>query len=296
MKSGFVSVVGKPNVGKSTLINTLVGEKVSIVSWKPQTTRDKILGIVNGDGYQVVLADCPGVHTPKNALSEYMMKSVGSAVDGVDAYIYVLACSKKIDDVDMQYINKFASSGTPLFIVINKCDEVKPEAIGQKIDSLKDLQGVKAIIPVSALSGKNCDLLMKELVEVLPEGVAYYDTDSYTDKTVRFMVGEIVREKALRLLGDEIPYGICVAVNRYEVRDDGLVSIDADIVCEKQAHKSIVIGKGGSMIKKISTMARQDIEKLVDAKVYLNLFVKVKENWRDSASLVGLMGYNIKDI
>ncbi|MGN0771629.1 MAG: GTPase Era [Christensenellales bacterium] len=296
MKSGFISVVGKPNVGKSTLINTLVGEKVSIVSWKPQTTRDKIIGIANGDDYQAVFVDCPGVHTPKNALSEYMMKAVVSAVDGVDVYIYVLACGKQLDDTDMKYIQKFGKSGIPFFIVINKCDEVKPEAIGMKIESLKDVQGVNAILPISALTGKNCDLLLEEVVKVLPQGQAYFDTDSYTDKTLRFMVGEIVREKALRLLGDEVPYGICVVVNKYEQRDDGLVSIDADIICEKQPHKAIVIGKGGSMIKKISTMARQDIEKLVGDKVFLNLFVKVKENWRDSASLVNLMGYNAKEI
>ncbi len=295
-KSGFVSIVGKPNVGKSTFVNTMVGAKVSIVSWKPQTTRNKIFGIMNGEDYQVVFVDSPGVHKPKNALSEYMMKSVTSAVDGVDEYIYIISCDKKLDDHDMEYINKFAKEGVPFFVLINKCDEVEESAIVERIEALKDIQGITAIIPISARTGKNCDMVRKAILDNMPEGVAYFDRDMYTDKTMRFIASEIVREKALKLLSDEIPYGIGVVVTRFSQRENGIYDIYADIICEKKAHKSIVIGKGGEMIKQISTKSRLDMEKLVDGKVFLTLFVKVKENWRDKDGVLNELGYNPKDI
>ena len=289
-------MIGKPNAGKSTLTNTLVGEKVSIVSWKPQTTRNKILGIMNGEDYQIVIVDTPGVHKAKNALSKYMMKSVEKGQEGSEVIVYVSAMDKKPDDTDREYIAKYAGKKTPLIIVLNKCDEVEREAIVGRINEFKDIQGVDSIIPVSALTGKNVDMLTQRLLELLPEGERYFDEDMYTDKSVRFMVSEIVREKALRNLDKEIPYGIGFAVNKFEYREDGIIEIDADIVCEKQSHKAMVIGKGGAMIKKISTQSRQDIEKLVDTQVFLNLYVRVKEDWRESDFLLNQLGYNIKDL
>ena len=296
MKSGFVSLIGKPNAGKSTLTNTIVGEKVSIVSWKPQTTRNKILGILSGEDYQLIIVDTPGMHKAKNALSKYMMKSVEAGQDGVEVIVYVMAMDKRFDEHDIQNIEKYAGKTTPFIIALNKCDEVEQSAILERITALKDIQGIDSIIPISALTGKNVDMLKARLLELLPEGERFFDEDMYTDKSMRFMVSEIIREKALRNLDEEIPYGIGVVVNKYEMGDNGVVSIDADIVCEKQSHKAMVIGKGGAMIKKISTQARQDIENIIDGKVFLNLYVRVKEDWRDSDFLLNQLGYNIKDL
>ena len=296
MKSGFVSLIGKPNAGKSTLTNTIVGEKVSIVSWKPQTTRNKILGILSGDDYQLIIVDTPGMHKAKNALSKYMMKSVEAGQDGVEVIVYVMAMDKRLDEYDIQNLEKYAGKPTPFIVVLNKCDEVEQSAILERITALKDIQGIDSIIPISALTGKNVDMLKERLLELLPEGEKFFDEDMYTDKSIRFMVSEIIREKALRNLDAEIPYGIGVVVNKYEMNSNGVVSIDADIVCEKQSHKAMVIGKGGAMIKKLSTQARQDIENIIDEKVFLNLYVRVKEDWRDSDFLLNQLGYNIKDL
>ncbi|MDE5548950.1 MAG: GTPase Era [Clostridia bacterium] len=296
MKVGFVSLIGKPNAGKSTLTNTIVGEKVSIVSWKPQTTRNKILGIANTDDYQLIIVDTPGVHNAKNGLSKYMMKSVEKGQEGVEVIVYVMAMDKRFDEHDREYIQKYAGAKTPFIIALNKCDDVGQDAIPKRIEELKDIQGVDSIIPISALTGKNVDMLIQRLVELMPDGERFFDEDMYTDKSIRFMVSEIVREKALRNLDEEIPYGIGVVVNKFEYRQNGIVDVDADIVCEKQSHKAMVIGKGGAMIKKISTQSRQDIEDLVGSKVFLNLYVRVKEDWRDSDFLLNQLGYNIKDL
>ena len=296
MKVGFVSLIGKPNAGKSTLTNTIVGEKVSIVSWKPQTTRNKILGIANTDEYQLIIVDTPGVHNAKNGLSKYMMKSVEKGQEGVEVIVYVMAVDKRFDEHDREYIQKYAGTKTPFIIALNKCDDVNQDAIPKRIEELKDIQGVDSIIPISALTGKNVDMLVNRLVELMPDGERFFDEDMYTDKSVRFMVSEIVREKALRNLDEEIPYGIGVVVNKFEYRQNGIVDVDADIVCEKQSHKAMVIGKGGAMIKKISTQSRQDIEELIGDKVFLNLYVRVKEDWRDSDFLLNQLGYNIKDL
>ncbi len=296
MKSGFVSLIGKPNAGKSTLTNTIVGEKVSIVSWKPQTTRNKILGILSGADYQLIIVDTPGMHKAKNALSKFMMKSVEAGQDGVEVIVYVMAMDKRLDEYDIQNLERYAGKDTPFIVALNKCDEVEQSAILERITALKDIQGIDSIIPISALTGKNVDMLKSRLLELLPEGEKFFDEDMYTDKSMRFMVSEIIREKALRNLDEEIPYGIGVVVNKYEMGDNGVVSIDADIVCEKQSHKAMVIGKGGTMIKKISTQSRQDIENMVEAKVFLNLYVRVKEDWRDSDFLLNQLGYNIKDL
>lgn len=300
MRSGFITIAGKPNSGKSTLTNALVGEKVSIVSGKPQTTRNRVIGIVNkeidGEQYQAVLVDTPGIHKPRNMLSEFMMKSVDVALEGMDVVIYILACDKKPDEHDDAYINRFAKSKTPFILVINKCDEVEEKSIIERIERYKDVEGITAIIPISALRGKNVDMLENEIMKLLPEGERFYSEDMYTDRSLRFLCSEIVREKALRLLGDEVPYGIGVSINKFEEREDGVVEIDCDVICEKQAHKAIVIGKGGEMIKKISTSARIDMEKLLDAKVFLTLYVRVKPDWRDNRSVMGELGYDKKNI
>lgn len=295
-KSGFVTIIGKANVGKSTLLNALVGEQVAIVSWRPQTTRDKIIGIMNGDNYQAVFIDTPGIHKAKNELSKFMMKNVESALDGVDIVIYVINGEKNIDENDLKLINQYAAATTPFIVVINKMDVADKEKVLGMIDTLKDIEGIDSIIPISAMKGKKLDILKERIHENLKEGVQFYPEDMITDKSIRFMVAEIIREKAMKFLGEEVPYGVAVNINLFKERDDNLIDIDADIVCEKKAHKPIIIGKGGAMLKKIGTTARQDIEKLLDSKVFLNLWVRVKDDWRDSEQLLNELGYNIKDI
>lgn len=295
-KSGFVTIIGKANVGKSTLLNALVGEQVAIVSWRPQTTRDKIIGIMNGDNYQAVFVDTPGIHKAKNELSKFMMKNVESALDGVDIVIYVLNGEKSIDENDMKIINQYAASSTPFIVVINKMDVADREKVLGTIDKLKDIEGIDSIVPISAMKGKKLDILKERIEANLKEGVQFYPEDMITDKSVRFMVAEIIREKAMKFLGEEVPYGVAVSINLFKERDDSLIDIDADIICEKSAHKPIIIGKGGAMLKKIGSSARVDIEKLLDCKVFLNLWVRVKADWRDSELMLNELGYNIKDI
>ena len=295
-KSGFVTIIGKANVGKSTLLNALVGEQVAIVSWRPQTTRDKIIGIMNGDNYQAVFVDTPGIHKAKNELSKFMMKNVESALDGVDIVIYVLNGEKNIDENDMKIINQYAASSTPFIVVINKMDVADREKVLGMIDKLKDIEGIESIVPISAMKGKKLDILKERIEANLKEGVQFYPEDMITDKSVRFMVAEIIREKAMKFLGEEVPYGVAVSINLFKERDDSLIDIDADIICEKSAHKPIIIGKGGAMLKKIGSSARVDIEKLLDCKVFLNLWVRVKADWRDSELMLNELGYNIKDI
>ena len=294
-KSGYITIIGKPNVGKSTLTNALVGEKVSIVSFRPQTTRDRILGIVNGKDYQMMLVDTPGIHKPKNKLSEYMMKNVETSIECVDGIVYVIACDKKLEEDEIKDIEKYASSNIPLIIVINKCDTQDQEGIIAKIDKLKDIKNVAAIIPISALKKKHIQDLEKELVKLLPEGEKQFSEDEFTDKSTRFIVSEYIREKALKALGDELPYGVAVIINTFEEGDNSVVTIEADIVCEKQAHKAIIIGKNASKIKEISQSARIDIEKLLGQKVFLRIFVKVKEDWRNNPTLLNNMGYDKKE-
>ena len=296
MKSGFIAVTGKANAGKSTLVNTLVGEKVSIVSHKPQTTRNKIFGILNGDGYQAVFIDTPGLHRPKNALSEYMMQEAEGANEGVDAAIYVLACDKEPDGHDDEHIAALAKSPVPFILAVNKCDVVDAEVVPLRIARYKDVKGITAIVPVSARTGKNVDVIKNEILKVLPEGERYFDEDMYTDKNMRFMAAEIIREKALYNLSDEVPYGIGVNINKYSVGENGVTEIDADIICEKRAHKPIIIGKGGSMLKKIGSDARFELERLVGGKVFLTLWVRIKPDWRDDGSVMRMLGYDPKKL
>lgn len=292
-KSGFVTIAGKPNVGKSTLLNALVGEKVAIVSWRPQTTRNKINGILNGEDYQIVFVDTPGIHEAKNTLSEYMMKSVKSALDGVDAVIYVISAEKRFDDKDKDFILSYKKN-VPVIVVINKVDAVEKRVVFELMRELGEM-GVDEIIPTSAVKGDNVDVLKKTVIDLMKEGEAYYPEDEFTDLNMRFMAGEIIREKAMRLLNDEVPYGICVNIMSYK-EEENITKINADIVVEKKAHKPIVIGKVGSMLKKIGTEARRELERFTDGKIYLELFVKVKEEWRDNSTLLSDFGYDDKEL
>lgn len=297
MKSGFITIVGKPNAGKSTLLNALVGEKVAIVSWRPQTTRNKITGIMHGDGYQAVFIDTPGIHESKNHLGDYMMKSVKSALQDVDAVIYVVNASRGVDEHDSDYIGKLVESGVKTIAVVNKTDTVTPETLFKVLESLNKIPGIDSVVPVSAKRGDNTDKLKEIIVAMLPEGEQYYPDDMVTDKSMRFQTAEIIREKALKLLDKEIPFGIGVNINKFEMREDGrCFDIDADIVCEKQSHKAIIIGKKGAMLKRIASEARQDIEDMADYKVFLTLWVRVKEGWRDSDFMLNELGYNKKDL
>ncbi len=251
---------------------------------------------MNGDNYQAVFIDTPGIHKAKNELSKFMMKNVESALDGVDIVIYVINGEKNLDDNDLKLINQYALSNVPFIVVINKMDIADREKVLAMINTLKDIEGIDSIIPVSAMKNKKLDLLKERIEANLKEGVQFYPEDMITDKSVRFIVSEIIREKAMKFLGEEVPYGVAVSINLFKERDDNLIDIDADLICEKKAHKPIIIGKGGAMLKKIGTSARYDIEKLLDSKVYLNLWVRVKDDWRDKEQLLNELGYNIKDI
>lgn len=282
-KSGFVSIVGKANVGKSTLINTLVGEKVAIVSPKPQTTRNKILGILNEEDYQIIFIDTPGMHKAKNKLDEVMDKSINEGMQGVDVLVIVLDGSKKIRPDDVEFVKKYDKSNT--ILVISKIDDTTFNKLYPQLAVFNDLKNIKDIIPLSSFNGKNIDVLLEKIKEKLPEGERYFDEDSYTDKSVKFMVSEIIREKMLWKLNDEIPHGVAVEIISFKEKKE-VVVISANIICEKQSHKQIIIGSKGSMLKEIGTKSRLEIEKLLGKRVSLDLFVKVREDWRENGSFV----------
>lgn len=296
MKSGFIAVTGKANAGKSTLVNALVGEKVSIVSRKPQTTRDKITGILNGEEkgerFQAVFIDTPGLHRAENKLSQYMMREAESACEGADVVLYLLACDREPDSHDDERIKAYAALGIPFILAVSKSDLGGEDAVPRRIERYKSLEGIDAVVPVCARTGKGLDALKSEIVRFLPQGQPYFDEDVYTDRTMRFMAAEIIREKALFELSDELPYGIGVNINKFSADEKGVTQIDADIVCEKKAHKPMVIGKGGAMLKKIGSSARFELEKLTGGKVFLTLWVRVKPDWRDDTSVMRRLGYD----
>ena len=293
-KSGFVAVIGKPNVGKSTLINALIGEKVAITSPKPQTTRNKILGIKNGEGYQMVFVDTPGIYNGKSELAKYLQKSTETATAGVDAIIILLDASK-VTEIDYKLIEKYENVETPVFVVVNKIDISSYEKLYPILATLNKYRFVKQFITLSALREKNLEELTKALLKVLPEGPEFYPTDQYTDKSLRFMVSEIVREKSLLFLQEEIPHGLAVDIIEFK-QGKKLTTISADIICDSERHKQIVIGAKGSMLKKIGSSARAEIEKLVDQSVMLNLFVKVKPDWKENKQVLSDLGYDIKNV
>jgi len=293
-KSGFIAVIGKPNVGKSTLINAVVGEKVAITSPKPQTTRNKILGIKNGEDYQMIFVDTPGIYNGKSELAKFLQKSTETATSGVDA-IVILLDAGKVNQVDYDLISKHEKAEVPVFVVVNKIDISSYEKLYPVLAKLNEYKYVKKFITLSALRKRNIDELVSTLYEELPEGPAYYERDIFTDKNLRFMVSEIIREKALLFLQEEIPHGLAVDIILYNETKKS-TKISAEIICESDRHKQIIIGKGGLMLKKIGTSAREEIEKLTGTSVMLELFVKVKPGWKENKNLLSELGYNIKEI
>lgn len=298
MKSGFIAIVGKPNAGKSSLMNALIGEKVSIVSPRAQTTRDKILGILTENDYQMIFVDTPGVHSPKSKLGEFMAKAVISASDGVDAVVIVLDSTKKIGEEDLIFIEKYLKKPAPVYIVVNKTDLTGYETVYPVLTKLSPFltayegrNAVKEIIPVSCRTSENVEILKKHLIGELKTGEKFFPSDEITDKSERYMICEIVREKALLYLQDEIPHGVGAYVQTMSI-ENKLAVIEIDILCEKDSHKPIIIGKDGEKLKTIGEKARIDIEKMLGLKVYLKLFVKVKKDWRNKKSVLSDLGYN----
>ena len=294
-KSGFVAILGLPNVGKSTLLNNILKEKVSIVSPKPQTTRNKILGILNEKDCQIVFIDTPGIHNAKNKLDEYMNKSISNAKEDVDILLYVIDGTKKITDNVIETLNTHTKGVENVILVVNKVDMVTFEKLYPELEKCNKLDNIKDIVPVSAKTGKNVEELIKVIKNHLTDNTRYYDEDIYTDKPIKFLVAEIIREKTLWLLQHEIPHGIAIEILSYKDTDN-ICQIDADIIIEKQSHKKIVIGDKGDMLKNIGIKARQEIEKLIDKKVMLKLFVKVRDDWRNKSNFVNSLGYDSHDI
>lgn len=295
-KSGFVSIVGRPNVGKSTLMNRLVGEKIAIMSNKPQTTRNKVQSILTTDEFQAIFIDTPGIHTPQNKLGEFMVKAAHTTLNEVDIVLYLVEADTKIGKVDSQILERLKSIHTTVFLCINKIDSISKEAVGSVIDAYKNKGDFAEIIPISAYEGTNVEALMKCIEKYLPEGPQFFPEDMITDQPERQLIAELIREKALHLLDQEIPHGIAVEIESMKVREGAhIIDIDATIVCERDSHKRIIIGKQGSMIKDIGSKARHDIERLLGSKIYLTLWVKIKKNWRDSDFLLKNYGYNSKD-
>ncbi|MGI6229265.1 MAG: GTPase Era [Christensenellales bacterium] len=291
MKTGFVAIIGRPNSGKSTLINALVGEKVAIVSWRPQTTRDRIIGVLNGEGFQAAFVDTPGLHHAQNKLGEYMVKSVDAALSDVDVVLYISDAVRGVSTEDIEFIES-AAKKCGIVVAVNKIDSVMPSTLAEELVKLNGINELKAVVPISAKRGDNLEVLTKEIVKLLPEGEPMYPEDVLTDKSERFMCGEIIREKALTRLDKEIPFGLGIVINKFEKRiGKDIFDIDADIICERKSHKAIIIGKQGAMLKEIATEARLDIEKLIDCKVNLQLWVRVKEDWRDNNAILGELGY-----
>ena len=290
-KSGFITIVGRPNVGKSTLLNHLMGEKLSIVSSRPQTTRNNIQTILTKDNFQIVFVDTPGMHKPKNKLGDYMMKNAKDSMKDVDLVIFLTTPEGGIKEGDIHILEQLKGCGTPVFLAINKIDENPAERVANILEEYGKLYDFDEIIPISAINGKNIDKLLELVVNKLPEGPMYYPEDMITDQQERFIVMEIIREKALRLLSQEVPHGIAIEILTMKKQDNGNYLIEANMLCEKNSHKGIIIGKNGSMLKKISTYARQDIEKFLGAKVNLKIWVKVKSEWRDSAFVLKELGY-----
>lgn len=288
-RSGFIAILGRPNVGKSSLMNRFVGEKVAIISNHPQTTRNKLLGVATGEGWQLVFVDTPGLHKPRTKLGEYMMKAADDAKEGVDAVLCVVD-GQHIGHGDMQVLKDIAQMNCPKFLAVNKIDIVSKEQLMPQLAQLNDC-GFDRIVSVSARTGENVELLKKMLIDAMPEGPKYFPDDMITDQPERVMCAEIIREKALRNLRDEIPHGIGVDMLQVKKVSDHLTEIHADVYCEKASHKSIIIGKQGAMLQKIGSEARADIERLLGTKVLLKLWVKVREDWRNRAGDLRTLGY-----
>lgn len=296
-KSGFVTLIGRPNVGKSTLMNQLIGQKIAITSNKPQTTRNRIQTVYTDERGQIVFLDTPGIHKAKNKLGEYMVKVAESTLNEVDAVLWLVEPTTFIGAGERHIAEQLKRVKTPVILIINKIDTVKKEEILLFMDAYRKIYDFAEIVPVSALKGVNSDTLLEVIYKYMPYGPMFYDEDTITDQPERQIVAELIREKALKCLDEEIPHGIAVAIDQMKYRKEGkLVDIDATIVCERDSHKGIIIGKGGAMLKKIGSAARYEIEHLLDTQVNLKLWVKVKKDWRDSDFLMKNFGYDKKEI
>lgn len=296
-KSAFIAIVGRPNVGKSSLLNRMLGQKIAIVSNKPQTTRTRIMGVLTQNDDQLVFIDTPGMHKPRTSLGKYMVKSINESVSGVDACLLVVEADTPISETEKKLIEKFRSMELPAILAINKTDTLKDKQLLMKqILEYSSLYDFDAVVPVSAQDGNNVDELIEELKKLTREGGHFFEEDALTDQSERSLAAEMIREKLLRLLDKEIPHGTAVVVEKMKQREDsGIFDIDAVIYCERESHKGIIIGKGGQTLKKISTYARQDMERFFDCKVNLKTWVKVKEDWRNRDGLLHSFGFNMKD-
>lgn len=291
MRSGYVAVIGRANAGKSTLINVMVGEKVSIVSPKPQTTRDRILGVLTKDGYQIVFVDTPGIYKAKNALTDMMMRTTETSAKAVDFILYVLDGHEGVREEDFALIKKYKALGLPMAVAYTKIDIMPKENIPLDMAKFADSGVDLDVFPVSARKGTNVRKLEEFLVSRMPEGDKVFGQDVVSDKSERFMIAEIMREKILLKYDKEIPHGVAIVINTFRLGENGVYEVNLDIVCEKPNHKAILIGKQGRAIKEVSSFARQDMEKFLGAKVFLTTYVKVKEDWRDKPGLLKEYGY-----
>ena len=297
VKSGFVTLIGRPNVGKSTLMNHLIGQKIAITSEKPQTTRNRIQTVYTDERGQIIFLDTPGIHKAKNKLGEYMVNVAENTLKEVDVILWLVEPTTFIGAGERHIAEQLSKIKTPVILVINKIDTVKSkEEILTFIAAYKDILNFAEIIPVSALKEMNIEDVKSSIFKYLPAGPQFYDEDTVTDQPMRQIAAELIREKALRMLDDEIPHGIAVVIDQMKERPNGIIDVDATIVCERDSHKGIIIGKGGSMLKRIGTAARMEIENLMDTKVNLKLWVKVRREWRDSDMYMKNYGYNPKEI
>ena len=296
LKTGFVALIGRPNVGKSTLMNRLIGQKIAITSNKPQTTRNRIQTVYTEERGQIIFLDTPGIHKAKNKLGEYMVNAAKQTMNDVDVVLWLVEPTTYIGAGEQQIAMNLKNCKKPVILVINKVDTVKKEEILKFIDAYRNIVNFDEIVPVSALKGQNTDDLVDAIFKYLPYGPMYYDEDTVTDQPMKQIAAELIREKALRCLSDEIPHGLAVTIERMRERLDGsnIIDIDATIICERDSHKGIIIGKGGEMLKKIGSAARFEIERMMDMQVNLKLWVKVKKEWRDNDLLMKNYGYDEK--
>lgn len=297
LKSGYVAMIGRPNVGKSTLMNHLIGQKIAITSRKPQTTRNRIRTVYNDARGQIVFLDTPGIHKAKNRLGEYMVDAAEKSLKDVDAVLWLIEPGDYVGAAEQHIAGLLGRSGLPVILVINKTDRCRKEEVAKTMEAYRGLCRFSDTVAVSALHSTNLDLVLDAVFAVLPVGPRFFDEDTITDQPVRQIAAEMIREKALRSMGQEIPHGIAVVIEKMRERPDGSVTdIEAVIICERESHKGIIIGKKGAMLKKIGTEARQDIEKMLDGHVNLKLWVKVRKDWRESDILLKNYGYDKKEL